>query len=147
MGTNRLADRLKGLEVDGVITNATLPPPGAAQVYRLTELGERLRQPVVSLAQWGAGLPLDERLDPLSARGVLLALVRCATAPAELVAGIREIYDFAIGEERFHILVDNGQALPRSGPAPINPDVTIGCDLMTLVMLDAGKLTPAAARR
>jgi DNA-binding HxlR family transcriptional regulator len=147
MGTNRLADRLKGLEADGVITNATLPPPGAAQVYMLTELGERLRQPVVSLAQWGAGLPLDERLDPLTARGVLLALVRCATAPAELVAGVREIYDFVIGEERFHILVDNGQALPRSGPAPINPDVTIECDLMTLVMLDAGKLTPAAARR
>ena len=64
MGTNRLSDRLKALEADGVIAKATLPPPGEAHVYVLTDLGERLRQPVVSLAQWGAGLPLDERHDP-----------------------------------------------------------------------------------
>ena len=30
---------------------------------------------------YGVGLPLDERLDPTTARGALLALVRCATAP------------------------------------------------------------------
>lgn len=74
-------------------------------VYVLTELGERLHQPVVSLAQWGAGLPLDDRLDPSTARGALLALVRCATAAPALTEGIREIYDFAIGDERFHIIV------------------------------------------
>lgn len=147
MGTNRLTDRLKNLEADGVIAKATLPPPGAAQVYVLTEMGEGLREPVVGLARWGVGLPLNERLDPATARGALIALVRCATAPADLLAGVRETYDFAVGEERFHILVDNGRALPRSGPTPVSPDVAVECDLPTLVMLDAGKLTPAAARR
>ena len=44
MGTNRLSDRLKTLEADGVIAKATLPPPGEAHVYVLTELGERLRE-------------------------------------------------------------------------------------------------------
>lgn len=147
MGTNRLSDRLKALEADGVIAKATLPPPGEAQVYVLTELGERLRQPVVSLAQWGAGLPLDERHDPSTARAVLLALVRCATAPLDLTRGIRETYDFTIGEERFHILVDQDRATPRSGPAPVSADVSVHCDVQTLLMLDAGALTPARARR
>jgi DNA-binding HxlR family transcriptional regulator len=147
MGTNRLSDRLKSLEADGVITRTTLPAPGEAHAYVLTEVGERLRQPVVSLAQWGSGLPLDDRVDRGTARGALLALVRCATAPAELTHGIREIYDFTIGDERFHILVDKDVALPRSGPAPVSADVTVECDLQTLVMLDAGALTPARARR
>ena len=144
MGTNRLSDRLKSLEADGVVAKTTLPPPGEAQVYVLTDLGERLRQPVVSLAQWGAGLPLDERLDPSTARGVLLALVRCATAPPELLRGVRETYDFIIATERFHIIVDNDRAIPRSGPSPVSADVTIDCDLQTLLMLDAGALTPPA---
>jgi DNA-binding HxlR family transcriptional regulator len=147
MGTNRLADRLKSLEADGVLAKATLPPPGEAQVYVLTESGERLRDVVVSLAQWGATLPIDDRIDRSTGRGALLALVRCATAPAELVSDVRETYDFAVGDERFHIIVNGGTALPRSGPAPVTPDVTVECDLMTLVMLDAGALTPAAARR
>jgi len=147
MGTNRLSDRLKTLEADGILAKATLPPPGEAHVYVLTELGEGLRQPVVSLAQWGAGLPLDERLDPGTARGVLLALVRCATAAPQLTADVREIYDFTIGEERFHIIVDRDRALPRSGPAPVAADATIACDLKTLVLLDAGALTASQARR
>jgi DNA-binding HxlR family transcriptional regulator len=147
MGTNRLSDRLKSLEASGVITKTTLPPPGEAQVYVLTDLGERLRQPVVSLAQWGAGLPLDERVDPSTARGVLLALVRCATTPPELLRGVRETYDFTIATERFHIIVDNDRAIPRSGPSPLSADATVHCDVQTLLMLDAGALTPARARR
>jgi len=147
MGTNRLSDRLKSLEADDVIAKTTLPPPGEAQVYVLTDLGERLRHPVVSLAQWGAGLPLDDRLDPSTARGVLLALVRCATAPPELLRGVRETYDFTIATERFHIIVDNDRAIPRSGPSPVSADATVDCDLQTLLMLDAGALTPARARR
>ena len=110
-------------------------------------LGERLRQPVVSLAQWGVELPLDDRLDPATARGVLLALVRCETTPPQLTRGIRETYDFTIGAERFHILVENDRALPRSGPLPVSADVTVDCDVQTLLMLDAGTLTPAGARR
>jgi DNA-binding HxlR family transcriptional regulator len=147
MGTNRLSDRLKTLEADGIAAKATLPPPGEAHVYVLTDLGERLRQPVVSLAQWGVGLPLDDRVDPSTARGVLLALVRCATAPPELTRGARETYDFTIGTERFHILVEHDRALPRSGPSPVSADVTISCDIHTLLMLDAGSVTRAAARR
>jgi DNA-binding HxlR family transcriptional regulator len=147
MGTNRLSDRLKSLEADGVLAKATLPPPAEAQVYVLTELGEGLREPVVALARWGAGLSLDDRLDPSTGRGALLALVRCATVAPEAVAGTREIYDFTVGDERFHIIAGDGIALPRSGAAPLAADVTVACDLTTLVRLDARALSPAAARR
>jgi DNA-binding HxlR family transcriptional regulator len=147
MGPNRLSDRLKHLEADGVVAKTTLPPPGEAQVYVLTELGEGLREPVVALARWGAGLPLDGRLDPDTARGALLALVRCAGVDPRLLEGVNETYDFDVDGERFHILAHAGAALPRSGPAPVAADVTIECELRTLVMLDAGAVSPTAARR
>jgi DNA-binding HxlR family transcriptional regulator len=147
MGPNRLSDRLKSLEAGGVIAKTTLPPPGEAQVYVLTELGDGLREPVVSLARWGAALPIDERLDPKTARGALLALVRCATVDPGLIEKVNETYDFKVGEERFHLMAHSGVVLPRSGPAPVAADVTIECDLETLIMLDAGALSATAARR
>jgi DNA-binding HxlR family transcriptional regulator len=147
MGTNRLSDRLKSLERDGVVAKETLPPPGEARVYVLTERGEGLRPVVVQLALWGVGLPMDEGADPRTARAALLALVRCATVAPEVIDGVQEIYDFSIGGERFHVVIDDGTALPRSGPAPTPADVTVECELPTLLMLDAGKLTVAQARR
>jgi hypothetical protein len=59
----------------------------------------------------------------------------------------REIHDLPVGDERFHIIFDGDTALPRSGPAPVPPDVTVACDLPTLIALDAGAITPAKARR
>jgi DNA-binding HxlR family transcriptional regulator len=146
MGTNRLSDRLAALERDGLIVRRTLPAPGGARVYELTERGEGLRVPVVALAQWGARLPLDERLDPSTARAVLLALVRCATAPPDAISAAREIYDLAIGDERFHILAGGGVALPRSGPSPVAPDVSMACDLTTLLELDGGTISAATSQ-
>jgi DNA-binding HxlR family transcriptional regulator len=147
MGTNRLSGRLKTLEADGVIAKATLPPPGEVSVYVLTELGEGLRPVVAGLALWGRSLPIDDRIDHSTGRGVLLALVRCATVAPELLRGVRETYDFELGDERFHIIVADGLALPRSGPSPIPADVTVECDVATLVMLDRRALTPAAVHR
>ncbi len=147
MGTNRLSTRLKALEGDGVIERTTLPAAGSTPAYALTERGEALRAPVVALAQWGAGVPIDDRIDPATARAELLALVRCATAPRDQLAGTREIHDLAIGKERFHILINDGTALPRSGPSPIPADLTVECDLPTLIALASGALTVAAARR
>jgi hypothetical protein len=108
----------------------------------------RYRLPLRPPATWWRP-PVDpaHRIDRGAGRGALLALVRCATAPPELTRDVRETYDFTIGDERFHIMVAGGVAAPRSGPAPVAAEVTVECDLPTLVMLDAGALTPAAARR
>lgn len=147
MGTNRLSTRLKALESDGVVAKVSLPAPSGAPAYALTERGEQLRAAVVALAQWGVDVPIDERVDPRTARADLLALVRCESAPTDQLAGVREIHDFAVGEERFHVLIDEGTALPRSGPAPVRADLSIRCELPTFVALASGGLTPADARR
>jgi DNA-binding HxlR family transcriptional regulator len=74
-GTNILATRLKALESGGVVRRRQLPPPAAATVYELTELGERLRPVLHELARWGAlslGPPSpDVELQPGWLAGVL----------------------------------------------------------------------------
>ena len=85
------------------------------------------------------GETIEDKVRPL--------LAAVTSAPPQLTRGIRETYDFTIGTERFHILVEHDRALPRSGPSPVSADVTVDCDVQTLLMLDAGTLTPAAARR
>jgi DNA-binding HxlR family transcriptional regulator/putative sterol carrier protein len=147
MGTNRLSDRLKSLEQDGVIEKRTLPPPGEARVYALTDEGERLRPLVICLAAWGINRPLDERIDPRNGRPATLALVLCGLAPAEITRGVRESYEFRIADRSFHVLIDDGEATPRSGPAPLAADVTVECDLPTLLKLVSGQITPARAHR
>src|SRR6266542_588787 len=49
IGSNRLSERLKGLEDAGIVRRSTLPPPAAVAVYELTAEGERLREPVIAL--------------------------------------------------------------------------------------------------
>jgi DNA-binding HxlR family transcriptional regulator len=147
MGTNRLSDRLKSLEQNGVIEKQTLPPPGEARVYALTDEGERLRPLVICLAAWGINRPLDPRIDPRSGRPATLALLLCGLAPTEITQGAHETYEFQITDTSFHILIADGDATPRSGPAPLKPDVTVETDLPTLLKLVSGQITPARAHR
>ncbi|MCB9645090.1 MAG: helix-turn-helix transcriptional regulator [Deltaproteobacteria bacterium] len=54
IGPNLLTQRLKNLEAHGVLEIRTLPPPGRARVYALTELGMSLRDAVLALGRFGA---------------------------------------------------------------------------------------------
>lgn len=56
IATNLLAQRLKSLEAEGVISSAIQPAPVSARVYRLTEWGRGLEPALVGLARWGAPL-------------------------------------------------------------------------------------------
>src|SRR5271165_5227628 len=114
MGSNRLSERLKALAAQGVVERRTLPPPADVAVYELTELGEELRPIVLGLAAWGSRLTPDERIDPGTARAELIALTLAARIPRQLAAGLHESYEFRVGEEHFHIAVDDGEAAARS---------------------------------
>ena len=83
IGSNRLSERLRGLEEAGIIRKNTLPPPAAVAVYELTEEGERLRDPLITLGLWGLDLPVDDRIDPETARAALGAL--CLGNPDKLL--------------------------------------------------------------
>lgn len=147
MGTNRLSERLAMLVETGIVRPTTLPAPAAMPAYELTELGEQLRKPVVALGLWGLGLPLDERIDASSARAELIAL--CLTGASDPAAslGLHEVYEFEVGTETFHVPVNNGKVLARSGPSNGPVDIKIQCDMATFLALALREITPAAALR
>ena len=53
IATNLLADRLRDLEISGLLRREQPRPPVATPLFRLTELGEGLRTAVEALAVWG----------------------------------------------------------------------------------------------
>ena len=50
-----LSQRLRELEAAGVLRRTTLPPPGGARVYELTEWGQELEPLVSGSGRGGAG--------------------------------------------------------------------------------------------
>ena len=56
IATNLLADRLRQLEEQGVITREAAPPPIATTLFRLTPRGEELWPVLRALGRWGAPL-------------------------------------------------------------------------------------------
>ena len=54
LSSSVLADRLSGLEEQGVVTRSELPPPAAATVYELTPDGRALEPALFALIRWGA---------------------------------------------------------------------------------------------
>jgi DNA-binding HxlR family transcriptional regulator len=147
MGTNRLADRLKGLEAAGVLAKRTLPAPAEVQVYELSDYGERLRPLISCLSAWGAELPLPEDVDMSTARAELIALGLSSIAPPELSAGCDETYELHVAHECFHVRAADGAVTVRSGPAPLAADLRVECDLATFLELASGAITPARAAR
>jgi len=147
MGTNRLSERLAMLVEHGVIRQTTLQGSPAAPAYELTELGEQLRKPMIALGLWGLPLPIDERIDASTARAELIALCLTGASDPASSAGLQEVYEVQVGAEVFHIQVNNGQVLPRSGPSAEPVDVRIHCDLTTFMALALHEITPAQALR
>jgi DNA-binding HxlR family transcriptional regulator len=139
IGPNRLTDRLRGLEEHGVVRRTNLPAPAGVAAYELTEFGEGLRVPLVGLGLWALGAPPLDGADPETMRAELIALSASGVVSPEILKGSRELYDLHIGDEQFHLQVGDGQMLPRSGPAPVTPDVALTCDLQTFVDLVLGK--------
>ncbi|WP_229218128.1 winged helix-turn-helix transcriptional regulator [Rugamonas apoptosis] len=143
MGANRLSERLAMLVENGVCC----PTTHAAPAYELTALGEELRQPVIALGLWGLRLPVDERIDPASARAELVALCLTAVSDPAAAAGMQEVIEFQVGAETFHMQIDDGQVRAHSGPATEPPGLQLQCDLATFMALALRQITPSAAIR
>ena len=147
MGTNRLSERLAMLVDSGVIRSTSLPAPAATPAYELTERGEQLREPMIALGMWGLSLPEDERIDPSTARGELIALCLAGTSDPATSAGMHQVVEFQVGTETFHMLIDDGRVLPRSGPSPSHAAVQAQCDIDTFMALALRQITPTQALR
>jgi DNA-binding HxlR family transcriptional regulator/putative sterol carrier protein len=147
MGTNRLSERLAMLVDSSVVQATTLTAFAATPAYELTESGEQLRKPLIALGLWGLCLPVDERIDPTSARAELIALCLTGSSDPASSVGLQAVYEFHVGAEVFHIPVDDGKVLVRSGPSATPADVTIQCDMETFMALALGQIKPAGALR
>ena len=146
IGPNRLSERLAMLVESRVIRPTTLVASALAPAYELTELGEQLRKPLLALGLWGLQLPVDERADPSSARAELIALCLTGVADPASTGGLHEIVEFQVGAETFHLQINDGEVLARSG-ASAEPDLQAQCDMGTFMAMALRQITPASALR
>ena len=143
IGTTLLTARLKDLEGNGILRRATLPPPAGSKVYELTDLGHSVEPVIMALSRWGLKL-LDaprpeEESRPAWAMVALQSSLKLTVVPAR-----KEIYEFRVDGDLFHVQVEGDEAEVRQGPAT-DPDLTIRGDTETLLNVSAGRLTLAEA--
>lgn len=143
IGTNLLAARLKALAEHGVVRRATLPPPAGSEAYELTDLGRSLEPVVLGLSRWGSRLMDEEPREGDDVRPAWAAMALRSLFEPE-AGGPREVYEFRIDEETFHLRVEGGAVEGRQGAAD-TPDVVISGGSGTFLALAGGRLAPGEA--
>ena len=146
IGTNLLANRLKSLAGEGIVSRGTLPPPAGSSVYELTSLGRSLEPVLMELSRWGAGLMDTPREGDDLRPGWAAVAVRSAMA-REAAGGSPGTYELRIDGVAFHLSVGDGQtdcveAWQGSAPAP---DLVVAGDAESFVAVASGKLSPEEA--
>jgi DNA-binding HxlR family transcriptional regulator len=86
LSSSMLADRLTGLEGQGVVARRELEPPAAATVYELTDDGRALEPAMLALTRWGARFLISaepgDHVEPDWLGMAVEAFSRSATTPA-----------------------------------------------------------------
>jgi DNA-binding HxlR family transcriptional regulator len=138
IGKNLLSDRLRHLQDHGLVARRELPPPAASRVYELTEDGRALGPALAELGRWGIER-LEQPPPDVLFRPAWAMFPLAYMADSEAARGVREVYEFRIGGESFHIRVDDGSVVARTGPAE-RPDLVVTMSPDTLRELFAGEL-------
>jgi DNA-binding HxlR family transcriptional regulator len=142
LGSSLLAERLKQLELAGVIRRVQLPPPAGSTAYQLTDVGRGLGAVVRALASFGArllGTPSPED----AVRADLLALYAAASAEPQAMTGPRQTCQLHVDDTVVHIRTGGGAARAGSGPAPEGADAVIRTDQAGFVDLALSRRTLA----
>jgi DNA-binding HxlR family transcriptional regulator/putative sterol carrier protein len=132
---NVLAQRLRELEVAGIVRRRKLPPPAASRVYELTDWGMELEPVVIGLGRWGARSPSRPQDAAIGVDSIILAL-RTMFDP-RAADGLRAKYELRLGEDHFRAEVADGRFEVVRGGAQ-RPDATIETDPATLRALVFG---------
>ena len=154
-----LAQRLRGLERDGIVARRKLPPPAASKIYELTARGQELEPVLLALGRWGSQAPIAVGSGELGVDALAIALKTMFDPAAAGETGA--CYQLRLDDQPFAVQVtDAGLELARG--LATDPDATIETDPGTLAgllwhgqrlqdALEAGTLTlggrRAAARR
>ncbi len=110
-----LAQRLRELELAGVLRRRKLAPPAAARVYELTEWGQELEPVVLGLGRWGSRVPFPEQGEAFGADSAVLAL-KTLFDPAR-AGDLDADYELRFGEQAFRASVKGGALEVARGPA------------------------------
>lgn len=143
IGTNLLADRLGFLVEAGLVR--PLDPQRRTAGYALTDLGELMREPVLSLARFGLAYAAH-RPPPAAAvtRPAWAILATDAMINDDRAPAVDEVYAFDVEGERFHIDVTAGHATLRPGDAP-QATLRVSADAVAFFELGAHRLDPLEA--
>jgi DNA-binding HxlR family transcriptional regulator/putative sterol carrier protein len=138
-----LTERLRDLERDGVIARTELPPPAARQVYELTDDGRHLGDAMAPLIGWGAKR-LGERKSGESFHPRWAAIGMAYLANRQAAKGVRETYQYLVGDSAFHLTIDDGSIELHDGRAD-DPAVTVTTDEETWAGVATGRIRVSAA--
>jgi DNA-binding HxlR family transcriptional regulator len=129
VGPDVLSQRLRDLELAGVLQRRKLPPPASSRVYELTAWGRQLEPVILALGRWGsrAPLPLDTPL--LGADSTIIALRTLFDARA--ADGLSATYELRLADDCFRVRVAGGRMDIARGGAQ-DADATLETDTDTL---------------
>ena len=144
IATNLLADRLRQLEEQGIITREAAPPPIATTVFRLTPRGEALQPVLAALGQWGRPL-LDGQVGDTEFRSHWLVLPLQLLLSDHTPDGPPVSIEVRTGEQSVLIETIDGEVRARPG-AVSDPDATVTGAPPLVVGLLSGELDLATAR-
>lgn len=140
-----LTERLTGLEKAGVLARRMLPPPGAAQVYELTEWGYLAEPAIQELGRWAARSPGHDPTLPLSPVSFMLSLR--TMLDQEAATEVTGTIGFEIGGESFVGRL-SGDKLPIERGSTAGSDVVFrAATPMELAALFYGKMPPGEWQR
>jgi DNA-binding HxlR family transcriptional regulator len=127
-----LAQRLRGLEREGIIARRTLPAPAASKIYELTARGHELEPVLLALGRWGSQAPIAAGSAELGVDALAIAL---KTMFDPVAAGDTDArYQLRLGDQPFALQVTGGRLELARGLATA-PEVTIETDPATLAGL------------
>lgn len=144
ISTNLLSERLKSLELQGILCRRVLPPPAGSTVYELTPLGQALEKTLLELGKWGS------QFVPPSAEGATLlnvgsyALTLKIFFRPELAQGINETYELRIDHEVLQVQIKTGEIQVQQGQTR-KADVIFQTDIRSYLGLLTRQIQPDEA--
>ena len=131
IASNLLTQRLRDLELAGVVERAVLPPPAASAIYKLTPLGQELEPVARAISRWGSHFVTREpREDESVAPNAYIFALRGTFRP-DVAGGTTRTFELQLGERVFGVHIDEGKCTTWEG-MPDPSDISITTDVRTL---------------
>ncbi|RMG86531.1 MAG: transcriptional regulator [Chloroflexi bacterium] len=134
IGTNLLSLRLKELEQRKLLRQRVLPPPAAATVYELDQLGYELAPAIRELSIWGMRylclpIPKQHHIGKVQSMFALMNSFLPADSDATLTIEFFDPYD------AFYATISNRELLLQHGAAPQQPDAVVKTEWRSIVSI------------